>query len=139
MKRGLFCVVALAVTTLGACDTRPPASEEPILSLRQLNGCWTDFSDPLRQVLCFDRGTGTVAVERGDGLGRVICRGEGRAALEPPRLTVTQRSVANGCEGGRTFDGQRVECDLEMSTVYGMFCNRWIGSANGTQYILTRL
>ena len=116
----------------------------PITELDQIAACWTDFDDPLKQVLCFQRGTDVVKVERGDGYGTVICNAEGDAAILGNRLIVVQENTPGGCVDGTRFIGQFVECDLTTSTLLGMFCKRRLGDAvndpnAGEQYILTRL
>jgi len=128
---------------LGGCGT-PSDPFTPITELDQIAACWTDFDDPLKQVLCFNQGSNLVDVERGDGYGSVICQAQGEAAILGSRLVVVQETLSAGCIDGTRFDGQFVECDLDASTLLGMFCKRRLGDAvndpnAGEQYILTRL
>ncbi len=144
-RRGPFRAVLFAVLLgLGACGAPAIDPNTPITELDQIAACWTDFDDPLRQVLCFSRGTNVVGVERGDGYGGIICQADGEAAILGARLIVVQETIPAGCVDGTRFDGQFVECDLTTSTLLGMFCKRRLGDAvndpnAGEQYILTRL
>ena len=144
LKSRQFALAAAAVATLGACGAPELDPEARITHLDQVAACWTDFDDPLRQVLCFSRGTNIVAVERGDGLGTIVCEAEAEAAILGTRLIVVQETILAGCIDGTPFEGQFVECDLTTSTLLGMFCKRRLGDAvndpnAGEQYILTRL
>ena len=146
LRRGapIRAVVLSAVLALGACGPPRLDSDTPITELDQIAACWTDFDDPLKQVLCFSRGTNVVDVERGDGYGGIVCQAQGEAAILGTRLIVVQETVMAGCIDGTRFDGQFVECDLTTSTLLGMFCKRRLGDAvndpnAGEQYILTRL
>lgn len=141
--RAVFLAAALALALAG-CGGSALDPNTPITELDQIAACWTDFDDPLRQVLCFNRGTDVVAVERGDGYGAILCNAEGDAAILGNRLIVVQETVPAGCVDGTAFIGQFVECDLTTSTLLGMFCKRRLGDAvndpnAGEQYILTRL
>ena len=144
-RRGPLRAVLFAVLLgLGACGAPQLDPNTPITELDQIAACWTDFDDPLKQVLCFSRGTNAVGVERGDGYGGIICQADGEAAILGARLIVVQETIPAGCVDGTRFDGQFVECDLTTSTLLGMFCKRRLGDAvndpnAGEQYILTRL
>lgn len=143
-RAAVFVTAALLTLGLGACGAPEIDPNTPITRIDQIAACWTDFDDPLKQVLCFSRGTDVVAVERGDGYGSIICNADGDAAILGNRLIVVQENVPAGCVDGTTFIGQFVECDLNTSTLLGMFCKRRLGDAvndptAGEQYILTRL
>lgn len=144
-RRGVFrAVVVSALLGLGGCGAPVIDANAPITALDQISACWTDFGDPLKQVLCFGVGTNVVSVERGDGYGAIICQAEAEAAILGSRLVVVQENVPAGCVDGSRFIGQFVECDLTTSTLLGMFCKRRLGDAvndpnAGEQYILTRL
>lgn len=144
-RRGpLRAALFAALLALAGCGAPSLDPNTPITELDQIAACWTDFDDPLKQVLCFGQGTNIVGVERGDGYGQIICEADGEAAILGARLIVVQETVMAGCVDGTRFDGQFVECDLTTSTLLGMFCKRRLGDAvndpnAGDQYILTRL
>ena len=145
LRRGISRAALLgALLSLAACGPQAIDPTAAITDLDQIAACWTDFDDPLKQVLCFSRGSNVVGVERGDGYGEVVCQADGEAAILGARLIVVQETVPSGCIDGTRFDGQFVECDLTTSTLLGMFCKRRLGDAvndpnAGDQYILTRL
>jgi len=144
-RRGVVRAVVLsALLGFGGCGAPEIDANAPITTLDEIAACWTDFDDPLKQVLCFGLGTNIVSVERGDGYGAIICQAVAEAAILGNRLVVVQENVPAGCVDGTRFIGQFVECDLTTSTLLGMFCKRRLGDAvndpnAGEQYILTRL